>query len=71
MHDVKRGLITEELLQELEVENGTRIVVARMLENSEAALITVESTKIPRPVIYKAERVRCYLYRPQRHVCTI
>lgn len=71
VHDVKRGSTPEELLQELEVEDGTRIVAARMLGNSEAALITVESTKLPRFVIYKAERVRCYLYRPQRHVCTI
>ncbi|CAN8020475.1 unnamed protein product [Ixodes persulcatus] len=61
VHDVKRGSSPEELLQELEVEDGTRIVAAGMLGNSEAALITVESTKLPRFVLCKEERVGYYL----------
>uniref|UniRef100_A0A6B0V3G2 Uncharacterized protein n=1 Tax=Ixodes ricinus TaxID=34613 RepID=A0A6B0V3G2_IXORI len=71
VHDLKRGSTPEELLQDVEVEGGIRIVAAKMFGNSEAALIAVESTKLPRFVIYKAETVRCYFYRPQRHVCRI
>ncbi|KAH7959154.1 hypothetical protein HPB49_008963 [Dermacentor silvarum] len=72
IHGLDAGTTPTELLAHLRVRTqGVKILYARMLGNSQTAVITFEGKIVPRYVYYYGGETRCYLYRSSRQVCYI
>lgn len=72
IHGLDAGTTPTELLAHLRVRTqGVKILYARMLGNSQTAVITIEGKIVPRYVYYYGGETRCYLYRSSRQVCYI
>ncbi|KAG0438026.1 hypothetical protein HPB47_017181 [Ixodes persulcatus] len=71
IHEVEENTDPARLKDSIYVEDGTEIISARMLGKSNSAIITFNGNRLPRYVIYRATRTRCYLYRPHMHACTV
>lgn len=72
IHGLDAGTTPTELLAHFRVRTqGVKILYARMLGNSQSAVITFEGKIVPRYVYYYSGETRCYLYRSSRQVCYI
>ncbi|KAM7285121.1 hypothetical protein ISCGN_032083 [Ixodes scapularis] len=71
IHDVVENTDPARLKDSIYVEDGTDIISALMLGKLNSAIITFNGNRLPRYVIYRATRTRCYLYRPHMHACTV
>ncbi|KAG0444488.1 hypothetical protein HPB47_013739 [Ixodes persulcatus] len=67
IREVEENTDPARLKDSIYVEDGTEIISARMLGKSNSAIITFNGNRLPRYVIYRATRTRCYPYRPHMH----
>ncbi|KAH7953807.1 hypothetical protein HPB49_012642 [Dermacentor silvarum] len=72
IHGLDAGTTPTELLAHLRVRTqGVKILYARMLGNSQTAVITFEGKIVPRYAYYYGGETLCYLYRSSWQVCYI
>ncbi|KAL1446950.1 hypothetical protein MTO96_044438 [Rhipicephalus appendiculatus] len=70
IHGIEPGTPSEELLANLRVRTqGVKVHSARMLGNSNTAVITFDGTMIPRYVLFYGGEVACHPYKATRQVC--
>ncbi|XP_065306760.1 uncharacterized protein [Dermacentor albipictus] len=72
VHGIDAGTGEEELMANLRVRtHGVRIVRARMLGQSQTALLHFEGPQVPRFVYYYGGEMPCRDYQPTRQLCSI
>ncbi|KAG0445033.1 hypothetical protein HPB47_002806 [Ixodes persulcatus] len=71
IHEVEENTDPARLKVSIYVEDGTEIISTHMRGKSNSAIITFNGNRLPRYVIYRETRMRCYLYRPHMHACTV
>ncbi|KAH7984871.1 hypothetical protein HPB49_026253 [Dermacentor silvarum] len=72
VHGIDVGTSEEELMANLRVRtHGVRIVLARMLGQSQTALLHFEGPQVPRFVYFYGEEMPCRDYQPTRQFCPI
>ncbi|KAH7939736.1 hypothetical protein HPB52_016742 [Rhipicephalus sanguineus] len=64
------GTLSSTLVDEL-LTPGTQILQARMMGQTNVALVTFEGLKVPRYVRFYGAELRCYPHRPRQLVCKI
>lgn len=70
IHGVGQNTASEELMRDLVQTTPARILAARMMGATKSALITFEGTSVPRYILYRSGRYRCYPHRPKAQFCT-
>ncbi|KAH7936360.1 hypothetical protein HPB52_021566 [Rhipicephalus sanguineus] len=72
VHGIDAGTSEEELLGNLRVRtHGVRIVRARMLRQSQTALLHFEGPQLPQLVYFYGGEMPCRCYQPTRQFCPI
>ncbi|KAH7942752.1 hypothetical protein HPB52_000748 [Rhipicephalus sanguineus] len=72
IHGIDPGTPPEELLANLRVRTqGVKVHSARMLGDTNTAVVTFDGSMIPRYVLYYGGEVACHPYKATRQVCKV